>query len=525
VPRDSDAGKRGTAPDLGAVRAWFDEHGWRLDPGLLRAALSERGASDEVIVELIDEGADRRRSAPVPAVRENHAVPARREEPRQAGPGNVPPQNREAEEHVLGSMMLAPGAIVACMEVLDPGDFYLESHAKIYRAAVDLYTDGEPVDAITLCDRLEQQGVLGEVGGRVRIHELAAIVPASANAGHYARIVREMALLREVIRVGGEIARMGWERADAADEIVGHAGQMVFDLARHGRGGSESGGEIAKRVFTRLRDLAEAGRDLIGTPTGFRLLDQLTSGLEPGNLVVIAGRPAMGKSALAGTIAAHVAFNEQLPVGLATLEMSRTEVATRLVSARSHVELSKFKRPGSFTGDEWARVASAANDLSNSSLFVNDRDHTLAGILADTRRVKTTHPDLALLVVDYLQLMDVDAENRTQEVSKVTRGLKQLALQLEIPVIALSQLNRNVEARGDKRPMLSDLRESGSIEQDADLVCFVYRDHYYNPTTSDPGVAELIVAKHRNGPTDTINLAWVPRYATFTDLHTPGILG
>src|SRR5947207_2234785 len=325
----------------------------------------------------------------------------------------VPPQNLEAEESVLGAMMLSPGAIGAVSEILDAGDFYRESHSKIYLAALALYAKGEPVDAITLVDELEERGQLEDVGDRVRIHELAALVPATANAAHYARIVHEMATLRGLIRAGGEIARLGWERPGETIDLVDLAEQVVFDLSQSRVSTEFSHIEaLLKESFERITALYEAGAEITGIPSGFRDLDRLTSGFQPGNLVIIAARPSMGKSAL----------------GLGV------------------------------------------------------------------------------------------AENRVQEVSQISRSLKILARDLDVPILALSQLSRAVEQRHDKRPILSDLRESGSIEQDADLVIFIYRDEYYNEESDQQGLAEVILAKHRNGPTDAVKLSFLKRYAKFADL-------
>src|SRR3989440_403195 len=351
----------------------------------------------------------------------------------------VPPQNLEAEESVLGAMMLSPGAIGAVSEILDAGDFYRESHAKIYRAALALYAKGEPVDAITLTDELEERSELEAVGGRVRLHELAALVPATANASHYARIVRETATLRGLIRAGGEISRLGW------------------------------------------------------------------------------GRPG---AALALCMAANIAVRQNIPVGMFTLEMSKSEVTQRLMCSEAKVESQRL-RTGKLAPDDWPRLTAACDKLAKAPIYVDDTGSiNMMEIRSKSRRLKSRHPDLGLIVVDYLQLMSSagSAENRVQEVSQISRSLKILARDLEVPIIALSQLSRAVEQRTDKRPILSDLRESGSIEQDADLVAFVYRDEYYNDESDQQGLAEVILAKHRNGPTDSIKLSFLKRYAKFSDL-------
>jgi replicative DNA helicase len=434
----------------------------------------------------------------------------------------VPPQNLEAEESVLGAMMLSPGAIGAVSEVLDGGDFYRESHAKIYRAALALYARGEPVDAITLVDELEERSELEDAGGRVRIHELAALVPASANAGHYARIVREMATLRGLIRAGGEISILGWDRPGEATDLVDRAEQIVFDLSQS-RVTSEFSHieELLKDSFERITALYEAGADVTGTPSGFRDLDRLTSGFQPGNLIIVAARPSMGKSGLGLCMASNLAVRAECPVAVFTLEMSKSEVTQRLMCSEAKVESQRL-RTGKLGADDWPRLTAACDKLAKAPIYVDDTGSiTMMEIRSKARRLKSREPNLGLIVVDYLQLMTSGStvENRVQEVSQISRSLKILARDLDVPIVAMSQLSRAVEQRHDKRPILSDLRESGSIEQDADLVMFVYRDEYYNPEDTDSaGIAELILSKHRNGATGTEKLAFQKRYAKFADL-------
>jgi replicative DNA helicase len=434
----------------------------------------------------------------------------------------VPPQNLDAEESVLGAMMLSPGAIGAVSEVLSPSDFYRESHAKIYRAALQLYGRGDPVDAITLVDELEQRGQLEEVGGRVRIHELAALVPAAANAAHYARIVREMATLRGLIRAGSEIARLGIDREADAVELVDRAEQIVFDLAQS-RVTSEFShiDELLKESFDRLMKLYDEGAEVTGVPSGFRDVDHLTSGFQPGNLVILAARPSMGKSGLALNVAANLAVRAGLPVAIFTLEMSKAEVTQRFMCSEAKVESQRL-RTGKLAQEDWSRLTAACDKLAKAPIYVDDSGSTtMMEIRSKSRRLKMREPDLALVVVDYLQLMTTETrtENRVQEVSEISRNLKRLARDLDVPVLALSQLSRAVEQRHDKRPILSDLRESGSIEQDSDLVFFIYRDEYYNPEDTDAqGIAELHLAKHRNGPTGVVKLSFLKRFAKFADL-------
>jgi replicative DNA helicase len=433
----------------------------------------------------------------------------------------VPPQNLDAEESVLGAMMLSPGAIGAVSEILDAGDFYRESHSKMYRAALALYARGEPVDAITLVDELEQRGELEDAGGRSRVHELATLVPASANAGHYARIVREMATLRGLIRAGGEVSRLGWERLGEPQDLVDRAEQIVFELSQSRVSTEFSHIEaLLKESFERITALYEAGEEITGVPSGFRDIDRLTSGFQPGNLVIVAARPSMGKSAFGLCAAASIGIRHQIPVALFTLEMSKAEVTQRLMCSEAKVESQRL-RSGKLAPDDWPRLTAACDKLAKAPIYVDDTGSiTMMEIRSKARRLKSKEPTLGLIIVDYLQLMTSgsNVESRVQEVSQISRNLKVLARDLDVPILAMSQLSRAVEQRHDKRPILSDLRESGSIEQDADLVAFIYRDEYYNDDSPDQGLAEVILAKHRNGPTGTEKLSFLKRYAKFADL-------
>ena len=318
----------------------------------------------------------------------------------------VPPQNLDAEESVLGAMMLSPGAIGAVSEVLDAGDFYRESHAKIYRASLSLYARGEPVDAITLVDELEERGDLEGAGGRERIHELAALVPATANAAHYAKIVREMATLRGLIRVGAEVARLGWERPGEAAELVDQAEQIVFELSQSRVSSEFSHIEaLLKESFERITQLYEAGEDLTGVPSGFRDIDRLTGGFQPGNLIIVAARPSMGKSALGLGMAANLGVRAQVPVALFTLEMSKSEVTQRLMCSEAKVESNRL-RTGKLAVDDWPRLTAACDKLAKAPIYVDDTGSiTMMEIRAKARRLKTQEPTLGLIIVDYLQLM------------------------------------------------------------------------------------------------------------------------
>ena len=378
----------------------------------------------------------------------------------------LPPQNLEAEEYVLGAMMLSQNAIEAVSEIIDGGDFYRESHATIYRVALELFQHGRPVDAITLADKLDEGGELEQVGGKERIREIATLVPGTSNAAHHARIVREMATLRGLTTVGEGIQRLGWERPGETPELVDRAEQMVFDLAQHRiRGSFEHIEVLVRESFEQITKMYESGGEITGTPTGFRDVDQMTSGLQPGNLVVVAGRPSMGKSAFALGVASNLALHHGTPVAVFTLEMSKLEVAQRLMCSEGRVELQRL-RTGRLTPEDWPRLVKACDALTKAPVYVDDtRLTTMLEIRGKARRLKAREPKLGLIMIDYLQLMTSgsSSENRVQEVSQISRSLKVLAGDLEVPVLALSQLSRAVESRTDKRPLLSDLRESGCL--------------------------------------------------------------
>jgi replicative DNA helicase len=435
----------------------------------------------------------------------------------------APPQDLDAEEYVLGAMMMTPAAVAAVADRLsaDGREFYRESHRLVYRAALALHERGVPVDVVTLAAELERRGEIEAAGGRARLHELAALVPAAGNAGHYAEGVRDKALLRGLIQAGGRIAELGWQGRGEPTELVARAEELVFDLSQ-ARTSNDLllVGDALKEAFDRLAHLYETGAEVTGLRSGFRDLDRITAGFQPGNLIILAARPSMGKSALGLNIAANVAMRTQIPCAFFGLEMSRQEIVQRLMCSEAKVNLQHV-RTGKLSSEEWPRLANACGQLQEAPLYVDDTPGlTLFELRSKSQFLKRRQPDLGLVIVDYLQLMAVDerAESRLQEVSTISRGLKALARDLDVPVLALSQLSRAVEQRTDKRPILSDLRESGTIEQDADVVMFLYRDDYYNPESEDQGVAELRVAKHRNGPTDDTRLAFLRTYARFADL-------
>jgi replicative DNA helicase len=440
----------------------------------------------------------------------------------QTPPQHLPPQDLDAEESVLGAMLVSPTAVAVVSEILNPDDFYRRSHAVIYQTILEMYGSGETVDSITLTNALSTRGVLDQVGGRAVVHTLASTVPAAANARHYADIVRDAATYRSLIRAGTEIAELGYEHVGEPQELVDKAEQIVFGIAdkriSHDFTPINS---LLVESFERLGQLAESGSEITGSASGFRELDRITSGFQPSNLVIVAARPSMGKTSLGLNIAAHLGVRENVPVAIFSLEMSQGEVTQRLMCSEAKVD-SKRLQTGRLDDADWVKLTNACDKLSRAPIFIDDTAGvTPIEIKAKTRRLQARlNGELGLVIVDYLQLMGGQAkvENRVQEISQISRALKLIARDLDVPVMALSQLSRAVEQRGDKRPQLSDLRESGSIEQDADVVVFIYRDEYYDKQSEAQGTAELIVAKHRNGPLGTVELAYLGRYTKFDNL-------
>ena len=433
----------------------------------------------------------------------------------------VPPHNLVAEESLLGAMLLSREAIADVVETVSAEHFYRPAHARIYEAVHGLYAAGDPADPVTVAEALERSGALESVGGLEGLVSLQLNTPATSNAGSYARIVRENHLLRRLIEVAGEIAELGYSRPDDVTKAVDSAENLVYQVAQ-GQTGDNSVrvGDLLHGTLDRLEELYERGGGITGTPTGYSSLDQLLSGLQPSSLYVVGARPSMGKTSFALGMAAHAAVRANKPVLLFSLEMGHLELTQRLLCSEARIDSTKI-RDGRLDGRDWDQITAACNRLSQAPMWIDDNPNvTVMEIRARARRLKSQTGDLGAVVVDYLQLMTGrnSADNRQVEVAEISRGLKVLARELECPVVALSQLSRNLESRQDKRPMLADLRESGAIEQDADVVMFLYRDDYYNP--GDPeteGTAEIIVAKNRNGPTDTATLAFLKRFTTFQD--------
>ena len=431
----------------------------------------------------------------------------------------VPPHNLDAEASVLGSMLLSKNAIAEVTELVGPEDFYRGAHRTLFESIRGLYDRGEPVDTVTLTDDLDRVGLLDSVGGAMAVAELIADVPTAANAVHYARIVSDHAVRRRIIETGTQIARMGYE-AEEVDEALDSAEALMYQAGQRNFGGQFSSmKELLNASFEQIERLHENNSAITGLATGFHDLDELTAGLQPSNLVIVAARPAMGKSTLVQNIATNIAVNQRLPVALFSLEMSKMELIQRVLAAEARVDSDRL-RTGRLQEPDWPKLSQAMGRLAEAPLFLDETASiNLMEIRSKCRRLKQQH-GLNLVIVDYLQLMQSHrrVDNRTQEVGELSRGLKILAKELEVPVIVLSQLNRRLEERSDKRPQLADLRESGSIEQDADIVCFIYRDEVYDPESPAMGEAELIVAKHRSGPLKTIRLSFLGHHSRFASM-------
>lgn len=430
----------------------------------------------------------------------------------------IPPQDLIAEQSVLGGMLLSKDAIADVVEILRPNDFYRPAHETIYDAIIDLYGHGEPVDPVTISAELTKRGEIAKIGGAPYLHTLMSSVPTAANAHYYARIVREQSILRKLVEAGTKVVQLGYAGEGDVDDVVDKAQAEVFSVTE--RRASEDYVQL-NTLLPEALDQIEAmsrGAAAEGVMTGFKDLDLLTNGLHPSNMIVIAARPAIGKSTLGLDIARHTSIHNGITSVIFSLEMSRSEITMRMLSSEARVALNSI-RSGQLSDEDWSRLARRMGEISEAPLFIDDSPNlSMMEIRAKARRLKQRH-NLKLIVIDYLQLMTSGkrVENRQQEVSEFSRQLKLLAKELDIPIIAISQLNRSSEQRSDKRPMLSDLRESGSIEQDADVVIMLHRDDTYD-SQNRPGEADLIVAKHRNGPTRTITVSAQLHYARFVDM-------
>jgi len=434
----------------------------------------------------------------------------------------LPPQNLEAEVSVLGGVLLDNEALNRVLEVMKEGDFYRESHRKIFSAILDLYEKSEPVDLITLTEALKKRDALESVGGVEYLNSLVNSVPTAANISYYAKIVKEKAILRKLINRSTDIISQVYGVSGDVDDFLDQAERSIFEISEDRvRPSFYSLKDIIKSSFKTIERLYEKRQLITGVPTGFTKLDELTSGLQPSDLIIVAGRPSMGKTALALDIAAHAAVEGGIPSAIFSLEMAKEQLALRMLCSEAKVDAHRL-RGGFLSESDWPKLTRAAGSLSEAPIFIDDTPGLSAlEMRAKSRRMKAEH-NLGLVVVDYLQLMRgrADSDTREQEISDISRSLKALAKELTVPVIAISQLNRRVEERGDKRPQLSDLRESGAIEQDADVIIFLYRDEVYNRSEDNPnkGKAEIIIGKQRNGPTDKFELAFLDKFTCFENL-------
>ena len=433
----------------------------------------------------------------------------------------LPPHSIQAEQSVLGGLMLDNAAWDQVADRVSEQDFYRREHQLIFRAIASLVERNEPTDVVTLNDEIEQHNLLPGGGGLAYLGSLAKDTPSAANIRAYADIVREHSIKRQLIRVGTEIADSGFQtEGRKSSELLDLAEQKVFRIAEQGargRGGFEPIKSLLTKAVDRIETLFESDDPITGISTGFSDLDRMTSGLQPADLVVVAGRPSMGKTTLAMNIAENVAINSGKPVAVFSLEMPGESLAMRMMSSLGRIDQHRI-RSGSLEDDEWPRLTSAVSILAEAKMYIDDTPAmTPTEVRARARRLMREHSELGMIMIDYLQLMQAPgmAENRTNEISAISRSLKALAKELNVPVVALSQLNRSLEQRTNKRPIMSDLRESGAIEQDADLVIFIYRDEVYNEESPDKGIAEIIIGKQRNGPIGTVKLTFLGQYTKF----------
>lgn len=444
---------------------------------------------------------------------------------RQVAQLRIPPHSIEAESSVLGGLLLDNGAWDRMGDLLVDGDFYRHEHKLIYAAIGGLINATKPADVITVYEQLQNLGKADEIGGLVYLNSLAQYVPSASNIRRYAEIVRERSILRKLVSAADEIATQAFNpQGKQVDKILDEAEQKIFNIGEEGtrmKQGFQSMDSLVVELLDRVTEMAENPNDITGIRTGFNDFDKMTSGLQPGDMIVLAARPSMGKTSLAINIAEHVALEEGLPVAVFSMEMGASQLAVRIVGSIGRIDQGHL-RTGKLSDEEWPRLTEAIERLRTVSLHIDETPGlSTSELRANARRLARQYGRLGLIVVDYLQLMSTSSsgdENRATAVGEISRGLKMLAKELKCPVIALSQLSRGVESRTDKRPMMSDLRESGAIEQDADIIMFIYRDDYYNKESKEPGVAEVIISKHRNGPTGTVKLAFLKPITKFENL-------
>ena len=440
----------------------------------------------------------------------------------------VPPQSVEAEQAVIGGLMLAPDSLDRVGDFLTEHDFYRRDHRLIYRGIRELSEKSKPFDAVTLGEWFEANNLADQIGGTSYLIELASTTPSAANIRAYAEIVREKSVMRQLIDAGTEIVNDGFQpEGRDSQEVLSAAEMKVFRIAEQGRRGRADFiplREAMKDAFQQLQERYENQGTVTGLPTGFHDFDEMTAGLQPSDLIILAARPAMGKTTLALNMAEYAALKTKKAVAVYSMEMSASQLAFRLISSIGRVNATRL-RTGQLEDEDWSRVNMAIKMLSDVKIFIDDTPALSPDVLrSKARRIKREH-DLGLIVIDYLQLMTVPGtgENRATEISEISRSLKALAKELNVPVIALSQLNRGLESRTDKRPVMADLRESGAIEQDADIIVFIYRDEYYNKESADKGLAEVIIGKQRNGPTGMCKLKFFGEYTRFDNLARDAI--
>ncbi|MFC4321715.1 replicative DNA helicase [Litchfieldia salsa] len=434
----------------------------------------------------------------------------------------IPPQNVEAEQAVLGAIFLEPASLILASEVLIPEDFYRAAHQKIFKAMLMLSDKGEPVDLITVTSELADAKLLEEVGGVSYLSDVANSVPTASNIEYYARIIEEKSILRRLIRTATTIAQDGFSREDEVDALLNEAEKNIMEVARRKNAGAfKNIKDVLVETYDNIETLHTRVGDVTGIPTGFLELDKMTAGFQRNDLIIVAARPSVGKTAFALNIAQNVATKTEENVAIFSLEMGAEQLVMRMLCAEGNIDAQRL-RTGSLTADDWGKLTMAMGSLSNSGIYIDDTPGIkINDIRSKCRRLKQD-TGLGMVLIDYLQLIQGSGsskDNRQQEVSEISRSLKELARELKVPVIALSQLSRGVEQRQDKRPMMSDIRESGSIEQDADIVAFLYRDDYYDKESENKNIIEIIIAKQRNGPVGTCSLAFVKEYNKFVNLE------
>ena len=435
----------------------------------------------------------------------------------------LPPQNLEAEQAILGSLMVERDLVPIISEIVEKSDFYAPHHATVYDAIISLYERGEPVDKVSVTEELRRRRLLDEIGGVDFISQLLNTVPTAASAEYYARVVAEKAILRSLITAGGRIATIGFEQPENVDDVVDRCEQMIFDIGRRSAGGFTLVRDLLKPAFERIDTLYHQKGSVTGVPSGFARLDQFTTGFQPGELIIIAARPSMGKTSLCLNIAMNAAKDAAKHVAVFSLEMSNDQLVQRFLSMEASIDAQAL-RTGNIKDKEWGEITRAMGVLAEVPVFVDDSAALTVGEVRSRSRRLAATTGLDLVIIDYLQLLrstNARVTNRVEIIDEICRALKALAKELKVPVIALAQLNRSPESRNDKRPMLSDLRESGGIEQEADVVAFIYRDEYYNPPTPEnENIAEINIAKQRNGPTGLVQLRFDKRFTSFSDLDT-----